>query len=260
MKAKSLFAAVLAICLVSACGVALAQDLIETQIKSKTGPIIKRFFESLMAKDYDDLRADFSSKMKTGLPVRVLEQGDRDDFSKFGPQVSWDYAGWFREGGFDIVLVHATHGRGDVLQYKFVFGQGPDRTKIEGLWKKPLPKGLSAKESGDWFKRFGAIAQNHLEAIKAKDYEKAGRDFSDKMKQVLGPAALQKTLEQDEAIARHGALSSWEFAHAKTEGELVGLYYRATFSMGETLHYKFEFKQKGDDKIQGLWIRPLGAE
>ena len=233
---------------------------VEDEIKAKAKPVVQRFFDALKAKDYEGMRQDFSNKMIKTISADQFEKSDKEDIAKYGELVSWEYSGWMREGGFDIVLVQTKSVKGDLAQYKFVFMEGPEGKKISGLWIKPLPKGLSKIETDAYLNMFGEIAECHLKAIKKKDYEMASKDFSAKMLEVLGPDKLKKSVG-DENSLEMGELDSWKFDYAKRAGEHVIFYYQATYSKGETMSYQVVFKDDTKDKkIIGLWLKPLGVE
>ncbi len=229
----------------------------EEEIKAKAKPVVQHFFDALKSKDFEGMRKDFTDKMLEALPAKTFEDDSTEELAKYGEMVSWDYAGWMREGGFDIVLVHVKYAKGDTIQYKFVFHKGPDGKKISGLWKKPLPKAISSDETDTLLNRYSEIMENHLKAVETNDFEGARKDFSQEMLDGLSAETLQQTLADPEI----GNLKSWKFDFAKREGEFVSLCYQATFSEGETLAYKFVFNPENkDQKIEGLWLRPLGAE
>ena len=232
-----------------------SRDSVEKQVKAKTKPVVERFFDSMLANDYEGMRQDFSDEMKKALPANELEKADKKDLSNYGQLVSWEYSGWMREGGFDIVLVRTKHEKGDLVQYKFVFNKGPSKNKISGLWIKPLPKGLAKIETDGYLGLFGSIAEDHLKAVKDKNFSDGTKDFSEKMLKVLGPDMLQKDVESV------GDLVSWKFDHIKRTGENIILYYRGKFSNGETLSYQIVFQDNANEKkIMGVWIRPIGAQ
>ena len=232
-----------------------SRDSVEKQVKTKTKPVVERFFDSMLANDYEGMRQDFSDEMKKALPANELEKADKKDLSNYGKVVSWEYSGWMREGGFDIVLVRTKHEKGDLSQFKFVFNKGPSGKKISGLWSKPLPKKLSKIDTDSYRDLFGSSAQDHLQAVRDKNYLEATKDFSERMLKVLGPDMLQKAVESV------GDLVSWKFDRAERVENNVILYYSGTFSNSETLSYQIVFQDSADEKkIMGVWIRPIGAQ
>jgi hypothetical protein len=237
-----------------------AADPILDEIKAKANPVIRHFFDALKAKDFEGARKDFDEKLAQAVPAAMLKDDYEKDLPQCGELTSWDYAGWMRDGGFDTVLVRARCAKGDIYQYKFAFPAGPDGKQLAGLWKKPVPKTLSKQEADAVVKMFGAIAEDHLKAVMAKDYKAAAAAFSDEMLKALGPDKLKAFF--DEQAIRIGELALWKFDCAKRLApDSVGLYYHATFSRGGVFSYRVVFRADGkDQKIQGVWLKPPAEE
>lgn len=237
-----------------------AKETTEQEIEAKTKPVVQRFFDALAAKDYEGMCRDFTDKMIKAVPAKKLEKEDKKDISTYGEIVSWEYSGWMRDEGYDIVLTEVKYAEGTKFQYKFVFKTGPNGKKIGGLWKKPLPKGLSKVLTDSYLDMFGSVAESHLTAMKNKDYEQATKNFSAKMLEVLGPEKLKNSVVDGES-GKIGDVVSWKFDFAAQKGEFILLYYQAKYSKGETMSYQIVFLQDGKDKkIQGLWLKPLDTE
>ncbi|MBZ0271887.1 DUF3887 domain-containing protein [bacterium] len=118
--------------------VAVAGDDFVAEIKAKAEPVVKHFFESYEAKNYEAARRDFDDKMRAGLPASQMQALEEQDLAKYGKIDSWKFSGWLREGSHDTAFVDLKREKGPALQYRFVFKTGPGEKRLGGLWYKPI--------------------------------------------------------------------------------------------------------------------------
>lgn len=97
------------------------------------------------------------------------------------------------------------------------------------------------------------IAENILDALKNKDYQRATKDFSEEMLKALGPEEM-KLNEEINIAPKIGTYESKVFKDLQYKDGFYILFYEAKFSKEDKVIVKVVFKK--DDpayKVQGLW-------
>jgi len=101
------------------------------------------------------------------------------------------------------------------------------------------------------------IVENILNALKAKDFKRATKDFSDVMLKALPPEKLETTYK-DDIEPMFGTYISKTFDHVDVKEGFIAVHYTAKFTKEENALVVATFKE-GDSKylVQGFWIKPF---
>jgi len=100
------------------------------------------------------------------------------------------------------------------------------------------------------------IANNILDAMKAKDFKRATRDFSENMLAALSPDNFAATVNRD-IEPEFGTYVSHAFDHVSVIETHISVYYLAKFTKEKQVLVELAFTQNDPQhKVQGLWLKP----
>jgi hypothetical protein len=98
------------------------------------------------------------------------------------------------------------------------------------------------------------VVDNLFEGMKARDYERAVKDFSPEMLAALDATKMRQQCE-GVFIPRIGVPETWRYEKAQAKGGFVSLVYRADFTLEKGVTVRIVFRPRDPElKVQGLWL------
>jgi hypothetical protein len=244
---------VISLALILWAGAALAADELAAA-RAKAEPIAANYFDALQAGDYARMTRDFDATMKAKLTPDQLRTLHADAAKDLGAFVSAAFDRVERQGGWVLVYYRATYAKA-ATEAKFVFAGNDPSFKLAGLWETPAAKATTPDETAAIRAKADPVIARFFAAYKVKKYIDMTADFTDEMKQGLGPDKLRQTLET--GMEKSGPFLAATFDRMQFEGPFVSVFYNAAFEKGAPVSFKFVFrKDDPSSKIGGLWVQP----